>query len=170
MRRLLLFSLALCLLPVRPLSAHGGGEIQLADVPVGPYKLIVWLNPPAPRADQTLHVTVGLSRPPENAPVLDATVQVQVVSVHSPEIILSTAATTANSSNKLFYETDFRLTQPDAYRIYLLVDGPLGGGTADFPLTLAPPSPINWTYVGLGGLLVIMLLAIVRQRRETAVD
>lgn len=170
MRRLLLFSLALCLLPVWPLSAHGGGEIQLADVPVGPYKLIVWLNPPAPRADQTVHVTVGLSIPPHDAPVLDATVLVQVSLRDSQEIVLRGAATTANSINKLFYETDFTLDKAGEYRVFLLVDGPLGGGTADFPLTLAPPSPINWTYVGLVGLLVIMLLAVVRQRRETAVD
>ncbi len=145
-------------------AAHGGGEIQLAFVPVGPYKMTLWLNPPQPQAQQTMHITVGLATPPDDAPMLDAEVEIVVTDAENGRVVLTTHATTAASINKLFYETDFTLPDPGSYHVTARVSGPDGGGSAAFAMTVTPASPTNWLLIGFGGLGVLFLLALVRAR------
>ena len=57
-----LFLLIICLLPWNTVLAHGGGELQISNAPVGDYQVSVWNNPPTARAGQTIHVTVGIAR------------------------------------------------------------------------------------------------------------
>lgn len=146
-------------------AAHGGGEIQLAFVPVGPYKMTLWLNPPQPQAQQTMHITVGLATPPDDAPMLDAQVEIVVADAANGRVVLTTAATTAASINKLFYETDFTLPDSGSYRVIARVSGPDGSGSAEFAMTVAPASNTNWLLIGLGGLGLLFLLALLRARK-----
>ncbi|MBL1131011.1 MAG: hypothetical protein HND44_21460, partial [Chloroflexi bacterium] len=58
------------LLLVEEVGAHGGGALQIANAPVGACLASVWLAPSSPRANKTLHVTVGLADAASGAPVL----------------------------------------------------------------------------------------------------
>jgi len=168
-RRLLHILLPLLLLTLTAprLFAHGGGEIQLANEPIGPYKVTIWLNPPAPQAAQTLHVTVGIAAPPDDAPVLNAAVRIEVVDALSGEVVLTTSATTAASTNKLFYETDFELPDSGTYHVNTIVDAPDGGGTAVFPMEVSPASNTpDWLLIGGVFLGVVVLFSLLRNRHQ----
>lgn len=166
MKRLLLYWLLLGGISgtTTAVAAHGGGEIQLAFVPVGPYKMTLWLNPPLPQAQQTMHITVGLATPPDYAPMLNAEVEIIVADAENGRVIFTTPATTEASINKLFYETDFSLRDPGEYRVTARVSGPDGRGSADFIMTVTPASTTNWLLIALGGLGVLFLLSLVRAR------
>ena len=144
--------------------AHGGGEIQLANAPIGPYKMTVWLNPPQPQAGKTMHITVGLAAPPNDAPVLDATMQVQITRADTQQIVVTTPATTEQSTNKLFYETDFAVAEVGEYEATILVDAPAGGGSGAFPITVIPAQTTNWLLIGLVALALVVLGSVYRNR------
>lgn len=147
-------------------AAHGGGEIQFANAPIGPYKMTLWLNPPAPQAQQTMHITIGLSAPPNDAPMLDATILIEISDAASGSLILTTPATTEASINKLFYETDFTLAEPGAYQVNARVSAPDGEGSAAFTMEVNPASRTNWLLVGLLGLGFIFLYTLLHGRRR----
>lgn len=149
---------------VSVVQAHGGGEIQLANVPIDTYKMTVWLNPPQPQANQTLHITAGLSAPPDDAPVLDAVMEVQVVDAETQQQILSVPATTAQSTNKLFYETDFTIADEGQYDVILLVTTPTANGTASFPMAVSPARSTNWLVIGLVALGLVVVFSLYRNR------
>lgn len=151
---------------VTAVYAHGGGEIQIAFAPVGPYKMTLWLNPPNPQAGQVMHITVGVAAPPNDAPMLDATVEIEISDATSGELILTTEATTAASINRLFYETDFTIAEPGSYRVNTTVSASDGAGSAEFMLEVAPASTTNWLLIGLGGLGFIFLIALWRARTQ----
>lgn len=162
--RLLLILLLSLPLAFTRAGAHGGGEIQIANAPVGPYKLTAWLNPPQPQAGKTMHITIGLSEPPDDAPMLDAAIAVQITAVATNQLILTTQATTAQSINRLFYETDFTLADVGDYVVTMVVTAPGGEGTAVFPMTVNPARDANWLLIGLLALVVVTLGSLYRNR------
>lgn len=164
-RQLSLLILLLGLFCAVPLAwAHGGGEIQLVNAPVGPYKMTVWLNPPQPQAGKAIHITVGLAAPPDDAPMLDATMQVQVKAVAAQQIVVTTPATTEQSINKLFYETDFTVADAGAYEVTVFVDAPGGSGSGTFTMPVSQARATNWLVIGLVALAAVVLLSIYRNR------
>lgn len=171
-RRLAAVFVALLLLAsmVGPsLRAHGGGEIQIAGVAAGPYRVTVWLWPTVIRVGRPLHVTVAVTEPADDRPVLDADVSVQTLSP-AGELVNTARATTAQSTNRLFYETDFTLSVTGNYRINVLVSGPSGQGEAGFDIVVQPAAPVNWLWIGLASLGVLVSVAIYRswQKRPAA--
>ena len=76
--RFLLFLLFLSF--VSPVEGHGGGTPRLVNEPDGPYWLSVWTSPDPARAEEPLHVTVGVTEPGSGReagpPVLGAEVSV----------------------------------------------------------------------------------------------
>ncbi|HRQ41812.1 MAG TPA: hypothetical protein PLD25_28145 [Chloroflexota bacterium] len=92
--------------PVAGVWAHGGGVLQIANTPVGTCLASVWLAPSTPRANKTLHVTVGLADAASGVAVLDGTVLVAITDVASGQRVAAAPATTAQSVNRLFYEAD----------------------------------------------------------------
>ncbi len=151
---------------VTAILAHGGGEIQLANAPIGPYKMTLWLNPPNPQAQQTTHITVGLAEPPNDAPMLDAAVQIDIIDTASGALILTTPATTEASINKLFYETDFTLPNPGIYEVNTRVVAPEGQGAASFSMEVTPASRTNWLLIGFTGLGLVVLITLLRNRQR----
>lgn len=151
---------------VTAVSAHGGGEIQLANAPIGPYKMTLWLNPPNPQAQQTMHITVGLAAPPNDAPMLDATIFIDVTNAATGNLVLTTPATTEASINRLFYETDFTLAEPGLYEVNTRISAPGGQGSAAFSVEVAPPNPTNWLVIGLAGLAMVVLFSLWRNRQR----
>lgn len=155
------FMLCLVLLSfyVRPLLAHGGGEIVVAGEVAGPYRMTVWAAPNVIEAGKTIHITVGLGTAADNAPVLDAGILVEVFSPESNDLLLSTPATTERSVNKLFYETDFILEQAGAYPVSVVVND--GEAEVTFNMEVNPATfTMNWLLVGIIGLGLVIAVTV----------
>lgn len=145
-----LFFVFCFLFSVQSLSAHGGGIIVVGNEPVGAYAVSVWVNPPVPRTNETLHMTVGIAGA-EQEPVLDAAVQIDIFEAGSDILVTSAPATTAQSVNRLFYETDFPKIEPGDYDVVVGVEGTAGRGDVLFKMEMKPASGMSWVVAGLVG-------------------
>ena len=141
-----------------------GGDLVAGPVQAGPYILSVWVNPPQPRAEEPLHFTVGVAAPENNAAVLDARVLVTMQLLESNLPPISAPATTEQSINKLFYETDLDLVEPGRYLTVIEVAGPEGEGELSLELDVQTPSPFNWFWLGLAGIGLVLVLGWLRSR------
>jgi len=138
--------LLLLLEPARPLQAHGGGLLQVAAEPAGPYKVSVWTSPTRLEAGSPGHITVGVAGEAD-APVLDAKVLVQIKSGERGEI-MTVPATTAQSTNKLFYEADMILPEIGRYLMTVQINGSQGSGEVTFSIEVQPVANTNWFLLG----------------------
>lgn len=146
--------------------AHGGGQLVAGPVQTGPYVLSVWVNPPEPRAGEPLHFTIGVAAPIDGAPVLDAQILVTMQALGQDTVPISAQATTDQSINKLFYETDLDVAQPGQYLATIAIAGPEGEGELSLELVVQSPSPVNWFLLGVAGLLVVLVFGWWRSRRS----
>lgn len=151
-------------------GAHGGGQLVAGPVQTGPYTLSVWVNPPQPRSGEPLHFTVGVAAPQDGAPVLDARIMVTMQAIGQDSAPISAPATTDQSINKLFYETDLEVEQPGLYLATVAVAGPEGEGDLSLELDVQSPSPLNWFLLGLAGLSLVMILGWWRTNRSRKGD
>ncbi|MCP4421139.1 MAG: hypothetical protein GY805_31395 [Chloroflexi bacterium] len=163
------------LLPIRSVLAHGGGVLQVANVPIGTYQVSVWTNPPTARTNQPVHVTVGIAAAETGEPVLDTAVKVDLLT--NDGVLLTTAvATTEQSVNRLFYEADLAGVAAGDYEIQVEVVGSEGSGSLSFSLSVKPVSIWPWALWILLGVGVIGVgLILWRKKRgstweETAVS
>ena len=150
--------LLLGLLPVSAVLAHGGGELQVANAPIAAYQVSVWTNPPTARANQPIHVTVGVATAVSGEPVLDAVVEVSILNA-SGEAVSTAAATTEQSANRLFFEADLAGIPVGAYEVSVEVAGSEGSGMLTFPLEVRPSSIWPWlggALVGLGAIWLVI--------------
>jgi hypothetical protein len=154
------------LLGTTAVFAHGGGEIKIGRAPVGEYKLTVWLNPPQPQVGETIHITVGVLGQNDEA-VLDAAVGVQVIDVDG-NIVIDTAATTEQSVNKLFYETDFVLKTAVSHQIITTLHKDSTIGDVAFTIDIVESKlRLNYLWIGLAALLLIVPIGLWQNRRKS---
>jgi hypothetical protein len=149
-----------------PVKAHGGGDLVAGPVQAGPYVVSVWVNPPQPRSQELTHFTVGLAEPQNRAAVLDAQVMVTMKLLDSDLEALSSPATTEQSINKLFYETDLELSDPGRYLTSIDVIGSEGKGQVSLEIEVKPPPPFNWFLIGLGAIVIVLVLGWLRSRNS----
>ena len=142
------------------LEAHGGGQIRVSAVASGPFLLSVWTNPPQAVAGRPLHITVGVSDYVTQGPVLDAQVEVHVVERETGTTIVTSFATTDQSTNKLFYETDIVVREPALYQIIVITTRETSVAGVSFELSVNPASQNSWlryTPIGIGLSLGLIL-------------
>jgi hypothetical protein len=162
---LLIFALAVALIAAGSTAAHGGGELIARSVQAGPYIASVWVNPPGPRAHDPIHFTVGLATPTDGSPVLDAEIQVTMWEQGSRVPAVTAPATTEQSINKLFYETDLVVPEAGDYEVEFQISGPSGKGTISLLLAVEAASPVNWLVIGLAGLGLVVVFGWWRMRK-----
>ena len=145
---------------VQPVRAHGGGLLQIASEPTGPFFVSVWTSPTRLEAENIAHITVGVAGKDES-PILDASVLVQLTSLETGEV-WAAAATTEQATNKLFYETDMRLGADGRYNMTVEVEGTEGVGEVSFALEILPKGNNNWFLLGFIGLGLILSMIMFR--------
>ena len=171
MKRLVGLLVGLLLLAggIRPLQAHGGGEIKIGREPVGPYKLTVWMNPPQAQPGQTIHITVG-ALAEDDAPLLDAAMLVEMIDLASGDIVITEPATTEQSTNKLFYETDFPAPDDGRYEVRVsMTRGDVSGQVA-FQTEVETTRTVNWLVIGLVGVGVVLAAALFLGSRNVNIE
>ena len=153
--RAVLLLLGLIIFVAQPVFAHGGGTLQIVNAPVADvYQVSVWSAPVTVRAQDDIHITVGVGTLAEASPVIDATVQVDFYEVASGTLLASEPATTEQSVNRLFYEADFAGLPQGDYEVVVTVDGADGSGSVDFELNIRPY--LNLPLI-IGGAAVVVL-------------
>lgn len=176
--RFILFCLLfLLLLPLRAALAHGGGELRVANAPVGSYLVSIWTNPPQARAGQPIHTTVGVAWANDGSPALDVEVLLTLTDSEG-EMVAVAEATTEQSINRLFYEADMADVPVGEYVLTVVVNGRSGNGDLAFPLSVAAPTLWPWLVGGLASAAVIWLVVrawrngvvVGDARRQTAVS
>jgi hypothetical protein len=170
MKQVTAIAAVLVLLLIRAFSAaaHGGGQLVAGPVQSGPYTLSVWVNPPQPRSGEPLHFTVGLADPEDGAPILDADILITMESSMEDLPPITAEATTEQSVNRLFYETDIEVEQSGSYLVTVSATGVEGEGRVPIELNVDPPSGVNWFLLGLMGLLLVLVLGWWQARRGRA--
>lgn len=153
---------AYCLLSVPIAAAHGGGEVQLSAVEAGPYQLTAWMNPGRPVAGRTIHITVALADGEDMSAVLDASVMVEVWSRETGERMFAAPATTEQSANKLYYETDFILTEMGPVEVRLLLEGTEGRGEASYTMEVGTARLNWWLWGAMIGIALVALVVLWR--------
>ncbi len=150
------------------IAAHGGGDLIARSTAVGPYVASIWVNPPNPRALEPIHFTVGLASADDGGPVLDADIQVTMRDQSSGETAVIAPATTEQSVNKLFYETDLEVPAAGVYETEFLIRGAEGEGTVSLLVEVQTSSSVNWLVIGLAGLGLVVVLGWWRSRKTGA--
>ncbi len=173
----LLLPLLLLTLAVPVVQAHGGGTPKLVTAPSGPYLLSAWTYPDPPRAERLLHVTVAVLEMKDDAsagpPVLDATVDIELVAQDGSGTVVQRPATSEAAANKLFYELDVEMPHEGPWEVRIAVNGPEGSGENAFDVEARPPSNINWTLIGALGVVVVAggyIATTMRGRKATPDD
>ncbi len=171
MKRLvgLLVGLLVLVVGVRPSLAHGGGEIKIGREPVGPYKLTVWMNPPQAQSGETIHITVG-ALAEDDSPLLDAEMVVEMRDVNSGVTMITKPATTEQSTNKLFYETDFPAPDEGLYEISVAMTRGDVSGQVAFQTEVKTVRKINWLIVGLAGVGVVLITILFLASRNVNIE
>jgi len=150
-----LIALALALLAqAAPASAHGGGAPQLVQTPSGPYHLYAWTNPNPARAG-VVHITVALTEPATQQPVLNAAVQ--IVAAPGGGKPVSVRATHENAVIKTYYEADLDLPAAGAWQFTVSHSDAAGSGSASFELDVQPAAR-NWRPIGIGAVLAVIAI------------
>jgi hypothetical protein len=134
--------------------------LQIANAPVGDCLASVWLAPSPPRANKTLHVTVGLAEVAGGAPVLDGTVLVEITDTATGKQVAAAPATTEQSVNRLFYEADLAAQPAGQYQF--MVTMTCQGVTEELTFVAVVQPATNPLFIAaplaLGGLLVAVWL------------
>lgn len=173
MRKLIYLLLPLLILGVPdPLFAHGGGTLQITNAPIGNCLISVWSAPPSPRVGTPLHITVGAAEAGSGEPVLDATVQIVVLSASGGEQMAAARATTEQSVNKLFYEADLPALAAGTYQFEVTTNCQGAEGVVSFEWEIRPSSnPLLITVpIGLGLLVLVGLVFRFWKKREIKED
>lgn len=152
------------------LSAHGGGELVVRSEETGPFKVSVWINPPDPRVGAPLHFTVGLASPVDNSPILDANVFIEMRQEGEGRPVYSGPATTDQSINKLFYESDLEIPDIGLYVTTISISNATGGGEINFSTTVKEAGRLNWMIWGFAGLALVLIFGLWRSRMSSGKD
>ena len=151
-------------------QAHGGGVPVITGAEAGGYRVYVWADPAAPRAGDTVHVTVGVTRPGANAdtetPVTDAAVTVRFISPNGGAP-LESSATPGVSAGSLYYEADQLLAAGGNWQVAVIVAGAQGSGENAFALAVGDSKATGYLYIILGIVIVGLGIGLfVRQSRR----
>lgn len=172
--RLAVFALALSLaltLPPNIARGHGGGTPRITNQEIGPYRLYAWTQPEPIRVGEA-HLTIAVTQAADDraqpaqveTPVTDADVVVTFTPANASGQEIKVRANTASSLGDVYYEADAVLPSAGAWVISIAVEGRDGGGRGGFDVTVEAARRLNWTLVGIGGILLVTALALIAMR------
>ncbi|MCX7622200.1 MAG: hypothetical protein RMK01_01005 [Thermomicrobium sp.] len=129
-------------LVVVPRGVANGGQVRIADAPVGPYQVTVFTSP-VPLRTGTVDVSVLLQRADTKEIVDGAEIVVNAEPIDGGPA-LRYPATREQATNKLYYAAEFTIDRPGEYRFRIEIRGPEGAGTVEFPATVERASSGFW--------------------------
>jgi hypothetical protein len=147
MRRYLLIAIV-CL--ATPAIARGdGGTVRLSEQRGG-YQITVF-TAPAPFRAGPVDISALVQDAANGEPASDVSVEVRIAPVDRPDEAITSPATTAAATNKLFRSAIFELPTPGRWQVNIAVEGQLGPAQARFELDAGEPLPhwlAIWPWIG----------------------
>ena len=144
--------------PPMHVLAHGGGQPQVVEGRVGPYRVNIWTSPEPPRAQAPFHVTVAVYQPGErrDLPVTHAQVTVTLTPEQGPPL---TVEAVPGDAYPYYYEADVELPQEGTWQVAVQVRLPESSERAVFTFTVEAKPSSRFPSTGVAaGLLVLVLL------------
>lgn len=168
-----LLALSLACLPQAGVFAHNGGTLQQTGVIAGQYRVWVW-SAPNPLVTGIIHLTISVNLAVADQPVTSAQVVVTLATLADNRIVAQAPASTANATNKLFYEADLQVAQADSYLTKISISGDAGNAELQFPLTIGAGERTFWQkitqspagFLLAGSAVGVMIWAIWRRRQQ----
>jgi hypothetical protein len=144
-----------------------GGIVEVADQPVGPYRVTVTASPNPLRvggADISVLVLQGTDTLVDNA-----TVTIDTAPAGAATPAASYPATHANATNKQYYAANVRFPSAGRWAVTVHVRGPLGGGdvhfTADVSGAVLGLTPFEFVCTLIPGAVILAILVAEVRRR-----
>lgn len=162
--RAIFLALALVLLAVTPVAAHGGGKQQIAGEPSGPYHIYVWSSPDPWRVGDA-HTTVAVTRLLESGEETPATGLEVFVTYQQGAQSERVPAVEQTGAQQGYYEADGAPATVGEWQAIVEVSGAEGAGAVRFVETVLPADEFNWWLIGGGALLALLLLGLLGMRR-----
>jgi hypothetical protein len=139
-------------------GAHGIGKPQVLNAASGPYLISAWTDPDPLRADET-HVVVAVTDPITREPIIAGVeVTVRMQSMADPATVITQIAE-SDETNRLLFAAEFndRVTE-GRWQVGIATSGERGAGEeVTFEVDVAPARGFNMLWVGLGGLVILVV-------------
>jgi len=139
--------------------AANGGQVRVANQPIGPYEVTVFTSP-VPLQTGTVDVSVLVQRADTKAIVEDAVI-VLIVEPAAGGPAQRYPVTREQATNKLYYAAEFPISEPGEYRFSLEIRGPEGAGAIAFTAQVERASATFWrtwwfwAVVGIGAIALL---------------
>lgn len=144
--------------PTGKTAAHGGGLLQIADAPLGPYRVSIWTNPPVPRAGEPFHVTTAVYRREGRQDIPVTAAHVALTLTHETGRMVRAEAWRMDAY-PYTYEWDGTLDQPGIWTVTVTIDAEGHTGTFTFTVQAQSPSRLpGILWVAVVGVLVGSLI------------
>jgi len=151
------------------LHAHGGGTPRLVNAGDGPYRIFAWTQPEPLRAGE-IHISIAITEPPPEGSKIDdsslsnelervvqgAEITLLLASINEPDAVIEVSAA-ASTVSEFYYEADLILPTEGVWRMRLVAKAEAGVSQAEFRADVLPARQVNWTLVGGGAVLFILL-------------
>ncbi len=140
-----------------PVFANGG-QVRVANYPIGPYEVTVFTSP-VPLTTGLVDVSVLLQRRETKEIVDGATITLTVVAPDGGT--QQYPVTREQATNRLYYAAEFTIAEPGVYQFHLEVRGPDAAGTLAFEATVERASSAfwrSWWFWGVIGLAAVIVL------------
>ncbi len=135
-------------------AAANGGQVRVANYPVGPYEITVFTSP-TPLQTGMVDVSVLLQRRDTKAIVDDAQIVLTVEPVGGGPS-QNYPVSREQAINKLYYAVKFQMDEPGSYRMRLDVRAPEGAGAVEFDVTVERIGSSLWRSWWFWGAIVLL--------------
>lgn len=119
-----------------------GGQVRIAEYPVGAYVVTVFTSP-VPLQTGQIDVSVLLQKRETKEIVQDAEIFL-FVEPTTGGATTQYRVTREQATNPLYYASEFTLNQPGAYRMRLEIRGPEGAGAVEFVAQVEEAANTLW--------------------------
>ncbi len=139
--------------------------MQIADQPVGPYRVTVFTSPSPLKAHIVTDVSVVVTDSAGKS-VPDAAVDVAIAPAGSTLAPAHTAATHELATNKQFYAANVTFPTAGTWNVVVRIAGPAGGGDVHFTSDVSPnvfgftPLGLVLTLCFIGAVAVMLVVAL----------
>ncbi len=152
--RLVVLAIAfLSTFPVSPPAIANGGQVRIANHPIGPYEVTVFTSP-VPLQTGTVDVSVLLQRREDRAIVDNAEIILTITPANGGPS-QRYPVTREQATNKLYYAAEFSIDQPGPYRMELAIRAPEGAGAVAFDATVERATSSVWRSWWLWGAVAV---------------
>ena len=158
----------------KPVLAHAGGVLYLANEPSGDFEISAWVLPQLVTTAEPVHMDILILAPSVDGQVsqdfiLGADIKVEATYMGDDMTIVNELEATVDTQNELFYLAIIPLLEDGEWQIDINASRGEQSGRASFVLLVERETQINWFMIG-GALIVVLGAAVMILRSRPSED